>query len=503
MSGPDLNKSGGFVNPFMAQNPAIAIMTYNRVKQKTEAELIAEAERLEKILVQVDEQATDKDGNIDFSKVQVFTGTAEEVSGKVLDIHSELCGVQQALQELNEEKARQKKKEEEAMGIYRANMGGNVDPSTPEQLIHIVGTRPSDRFLAFIEEEFDLTYGSKLKDYLSNHKIATPEEQIPLNYTDRQIRQALFGSMASPQVMGATFKTTSWDPWYEREPGFVDARTRPIQVLDIIPMFTTNTDTVAYMEETTYAPAAEEKAEETDTNEAGYALTERTSPVRRISHYIPVTEESMADEGQVRSYLDMRLPFGVMQRADGQVIHGNGAAPNLKGILAEDDIQLFRVTTSGTPKKIVKPWHRIREMKTKIRFTGRAFPTHALLNPIVWEEAILSESSAGGFYSGGPQRPEMDVAWGMRVVETDHLTDTVSGNGANNRMIGGIVGDFTGMYIGMWVRHGVRTEAGLIGDDFKKFRISLRSSFRAAFIVQRAQAFIAMVNAKEAGGVAD
>lgn len=503
MSGPDLHKSGGFVNPFMAQNPAIAIMTYNRVKQKTEDELIAEIERLEKILVQVDEQATDKDGNVDFSKVQVFTGTAEEVSGKVLDIHSELCGVQQALQELSEEKARQKKKEEEAMGIYRANMGGNVDPNMPEQLIHIVGTRPSDRFLAFIEEEFDISYGEKFKNYLKNHAITTPEEQIPLAYTDRQIRQALFGSMASPQVMGATFKTTSWDPWYEREPGFIDARTRPIQVLDVIPMFTTNTDTVAYMEETTYAPAAAEKEEEADAPEANFALTERTSPVRRISHYIPVTEESMADEGQVRAYLDMRLPFGVMQRADEQVIHGNGASPNLSGILDADDIQLFRITTSGTPKKIVKPWNRIREMKTKVRFEGRAFPTHALLNPNVWEEAILSESASGGFYSGGPQRPEMDVAWGMRVVETDHLAGDASGNGAGNRKFGGIVGDFTGMYIGMWVRHGVRTEAGLIGDDFKKFRISLRSSFRAAFIVQRAHAFIGMINAKADGTVAD
>jgi hypothetical protein len=137
-----------------------------------------------------------------------------------------------------------------------------------------------------------------------------------------------------PMETKAAFTTAAgWGPQTTRVPGLViEKATRPIQVLDILPTGPTAQAAVVYMEETTRTHAAAERAENAAYAESAFALTQRSETVRLIGDSVPVTDEQLEDVDQVDAYLNQRLGFGVNQRLDGQVINGDGNAPNLTGI---------------------------------------------------------------------------------------------------------------------------------------------------------------------------
>ena len=51
------------------------------------------------------------------------------------------------------------------------------------------------------------------------------------------------------------------------------------------------------------------------------------------------------------------------------------------------------------------------------------------------------------------------------------------------------------MYIMLYVRTGVRTETGVVGEQFKKFQLTIRSSWRGGLVVNRPQAFCTLTKA--------
>ena len=81
------------------------------------------------------------------------------------------------------------------------------------------------------------------------------------------------------------------------------------------------------MEETTYTPAAAERAESAAYAESTFELTQRTENVRSIGASVPVTDEQLADVVQVRSYLNQRLTFGIRQRLDAADAQGQWNRP--------------------------------------------------------------------------------------------------------------------------------------------------------------------------------
>jgi HK97 family phage major capsid protein len=86
------------------------------------------------------------------------------------------------------------------------------------------------------------------------------------------------------------------------------------------------------MEETTFTNSAAETAEGGTYPESALALTERSTPVQKITTFIPVTDEQLEDVPQIQGYLNNRLPFMVRQRLDLQILTGNGTTPNLRGL---------------------------------------------------------------------------------------------------------------------------------------------------------------------------
>jgi HK97 family phage major capsid protein len=272
--------------------------------------------------------------------------------------------------------------------------------------------------------------------------------------------------------MKAAFTTAAgWAPESTRVPNLlVEKATRPIQVLDILPTGPTKQAAVVYMEETTRTHSAAERAENAAYAESAFALTQRSDTVRLIGDSVPVTDEQLEDVDQVESYLNQRLTFGVNQRLDGQVINGDGNAPNLTGILNKAGIQTQAKGTDAAQDAFYKAM-------VNVRVTGRAIPSAHIIHPLDWQGIRLQRTADGIYIWGSPAEAGPERMWGLPVAQADSIAQGT-----------GITGDFV-TFIQLWIKRGVEIAVGYNTTDFVNGRKTVRAGMRVALSIYRAAAF--------------
>lgn len=265
--------------------------------------------------------------------------------------------------------------------------------------------------------------------------------------------------------------TAGWAPQSVRQPGFVEGLSRPVQLLDIIPTFPTDQASIKYMEETTRTHAAAEVAEGGAYGESTFAFTEKESSVRKIGDSLPVTDEQLEDVSMMQGYINTRLPFGVRLRLDGQILVGNGAAPNLRGLKNVVGIQTQAKGTDPVPDAFYKAM-------TKIRLNGRAVPTHHVMHPTDWQGIRLLRTADGIYIYGSPSESAPERLWGLPVVQQD--ADTAGT---------GYVGSFRPDTVSLHERRGIDVQVGYVGTQFVEGKRTVRADTRVALVWWRPPAF--------------
>ncbi len=299
---------------------------------------------------------------------------------------------------------------------------------------------------------------------------------------ERVIAHELYNKWAAGSVDGkmvfeetgakTLFQTSAgWEPEVTRTGVEVDAVTRPLQIVDILPSGNTGQAAVSYMLETTRTHAAAETNEGAAYPASEFVQTPQSVTVRKIADSIAVTDEQLEDVAMVSSYLDGRLNFGVMQRLDQQVVSGDGVAPNIDGILNTSGIQTQANGGDPVPDTIFK-------CMTKIRVTGRSIPTHVGLHPNDWQGIKLLRTADGIYIWGNPSEAGSDRIWGLPVFQNESLTENT-----------GLVGSFMPAWITLFNRRGITVDRGYVGNQFTEGEISIRASGRWALVVYRPAAF--------------
>lgn len=264
--------------------------------------------------------------------------------------------------------------------------------------------------------------------------------------------------------------TQGWAPDSDRTGRFVEAATRPIQILDLIPMADTDSNSVTYWEETLRTHSSAEKTEGGTYAESAFEWTERTSQVRKITDSLPVTDEQLEDRAQLRSIIEQRLGFGVRQRLDLQVVAGSGTPPNLEGITSVNGIQ---TQAKGTDPR----FDAIHKGITKVRVTGRAMPGAIVMHSNDWQEIRLTRTADGIYILGNPAIAGPMALFGLPVALNEAITENTA-----------LVGDFAN-FCRIYDRRGLSIQVGYVGDQFKEGKQTLRADIRAAFVVERPAAF--------------
>jgi HK97 family phage major capsid protein len=277
------------------------------------------------------------------------------------------------------------------------------------------------------------------------------------------------GPEARLDVELKTLMTTSagWTPQAVRTDIVIPSAQRPVQVNDSIPSLTTTQSSVVFMEETTFTNNAVETAEGGTYGEAALVFTERTSAVRKIPVFLPVTDEQLEDVQGAQQYIDSRLPFMVQQRLDGQIVAGDGTAPNLRGMLNIVGISTQAKGTDASLDAILKGI-------TKVRVTGRAIPTALFIHSTDWQNVRLLKDANGNYILGSPITAGPEQLWGVPVTQTETTTAGTT-----------VVAD-TVRYTALYIRRGLDVQVSNSHSTFfVEGKQAVRADIRAAFVVYR------------------
>lgn len=289
----------------------------------------------------------------------------------------------------------------------------------------------------------------------------------------------------------ATPFTSSGLTGYFRPPGVVLQGVQIPRIAQLLPQGTINMPTVRYVREVSFTPAATTVAEGIAKPEATWDLEEVDAPVRKIAVWTKMSDESIADFGYVRDYINQRLPLMVEIEEDDQLLNGLGTGTEIRGILHTSGVlqhslgydvdETTPVTGDTAPDAILRGL-------TRVVAESYFEPTGLTLNPFDWMNIRLLRSgtgdSTGGetrgqYLFGSPSDVGIATLWGLPVVTTTRLAQGTAVGGAWN--LGAQI--LRRMGISMQVTN---TDQ----DDFIKNLVTFRVEERLAFPIYRPQAFV-------------
>lgn len=423
--------------------------------KQTREKMAAKQDELGKVFT----EAKTDDGQYDFNKV---TCLGADVKGSIA-VAEKVKAANDELNELGEHADRLEAAEKAAAqhGERQKAIGRFPQPGSQERKGE--ERRQVKSLGELISEE---------KAYQSYAERGAPG-QIDLSFPELWLSDMLAKGAAYDTLGSKTLMATSagYAPESLRLPGFVEAAVRPLQLLDIIPMFPTGQAAIPYMEETTRTHAAAETAEGGTYAESTFAFTARSASVSKITDSVPVTDEQLADVLMMGGYINSRLTFGVRQRLDQQCLIGNGTTPNIRGLKNVVGIQTQAKGADPVPDAFFKAM-------TKIRVTGRAIPTHHVMHPTDWQGIRLLRTADGVYIWGSPAEAGPERLWGLPVVQND--ADSAGT---------GYTGSFQPAWISLFERQGVEVAVGYTGTQFTEGKRTVRADARASLVVFRPVAF--------------
>lgn len=252
-------------------------------------------------------------------------------------------------------------------------------------------------------------------------------------------------------------------------PGILPLMFRRLMVGDLLPQGTTDSNALLYMREKTFTNAAATVAEGAAKPESTLVFEQATSPVQKIAHWLPVTEEMLEDVSAIRSYIDARLRLGVDLTEEDQLTNGNGTPPNLTGLMTVSGMTATQA--AGADSNMDAIFKQI----TKIATTAFLQPDGVIMNPINWQTIQLAKNANGQYFGAGPWGPpQPPTLWGLPVAVTPVIV-------ANTALVGAF-----GMATQEFTKGDLRVEVSNSHSDFfVKNLIAIRAEERLALCIYR------------------
>jgi HK97 family phage major capsid protein len=260
--------------------------------------------------------------------------------------------------------------------------------------------------------------------------------------------------------------------------GLLDMGTwmRPLRIADLVSKGTTTGDTLEYVVVDSVTNAAAPTAEATAITAASGVKPQSDAAfkivqdrVRTIAHWIAATRRSLADAGQLRSFIDSFLRYGLAEETEDQIIGGDGTGENFDGVMHRSGV----LTTAFVTDILTTA----RQARTDLLLQGRVIPSAWVFHPTDWQKFDLTQDGELRYYFGGPLGMGQPTLWGIPVIESEAAT-----------LGTGILADWR--YGMLWDREQLTIMASNEhADFFTTNRVAILAELRAGFGIIRPKAF--------------
>jgi HK97 family phage major capsid protein len=263
--------------------------------------------------------------------------------------------------------------------------------------------------------------------------------------------------MAIPaEEFKATMVTTDYPSLPSRRPGIVGLPQETLDVLDLISIIQTASDTIEWVVEKTFTNAAAETPENDATGapEGAIDFDKLSTACQWIPFFLPTTRQILNDEPRLRAWIETRMVYGVRHRLQDQVIAGTGLLGTLKGITHTPNVLTH---AKGADTVLADVIHKAKTAVI-VQTSGNYVPSSVVLHPNDNERLVLSKDGNARYFFGGPGSDGVSTIWGMRPIVHPAVAEGSP-----------LVGDFN--QAELYVREGVSVNVSDSHADF--FRRSL------------------------------
>lgn len=290
-------------------------------------------------------------------------------------------------------------------------------------------------------------------------------------FSKRQFGGMELGQVADRDTLAADIAPTAnmrRDAYY----GIIPQLARPLRILDLLPTGTMNGNLLPYTQESGTFLGAAETTEGLTKPEANVTYTDASAVAQTIAAWMKIKKQALADVPALRTIIDGRLRYGVLRRLENQSLNGDGADPNLRGILATSGIGAVAFNAAELAADQI-----LRGITTIL--LADALADAVVMHPTDWQNVMIVKAAGDGhYYGGGPFSSTPQMMWGVPLIPSPAIPAGMA-----------LVGDFS-MGATLFIREGVNVLfSDSDGDDFRQNRVTLLAEMRAALAVWRPSAF--------------
>jgi len=254
--------------------------------------------------------------------------------------------------------------------------------------------------------------------------------------------------------------------------GVAEAPRRQLRLLDLIPALPMDGRSIEYSQEVGTLDTAAETAEGAVKPQHTVDYPDAEAIAKVIAHFTKLRRQQLADAPQLEGAIRNRLGYGVLRRLEAQVLGGDGAGENLRGILNTTGIASVAYNAAALAAD------QALEGLVSVLLAD-ATPNAVALNPRDWADMLKAKAAGSGdYHSAGPFTATAERLWGAVAVPATGIPAGTA-----------LVGDFT-LGATIFVREGVNVRmSDSDQDDFVRNKVTLLGEGRFALAVWQPSAF--------------
>jgi HK97 family phage major capsid protein len=195
-------------------------------------------------------------------------------------------------------------------------------------------------------------------------------------------------------------------------PGIVMPGLRRLVIRDLLAQGRISSNSLEYVREKLFTNSAKPVKEKAQKPESDITFEKDTANVKTIAHWVQASRQVMDDAPMLQSYVNNRLLYGLALEEEAQLLNGDGAGDNLKGINTVATAYDTTLNVKGDTKSDMIA-HAIYQV-TESEFSASGI----ILNPRDWHNIALLKDNEGRYIFGGPQAFTSNIMWGLPVVPT-------------------------------------------------------------------------------------
>jgi HK97 family phage major capsid protein len=265
----------------------------------------------------------------------------------------------------------------------------------------------------------------------------------------------------------------------ETRAGILPTPQPPIVLSQLFQPGTITAASLQYMKEKLFTNAAAPVLETGVKPESTLTFEAVIEALKKIAHWLPVSEEMLEDVDQIRSYIDARLMLGVNLALEDQILNGDGTGAEMLGLLVRTDLAAPIAAPVGGSLDAIAAQISAIETNQQLRVSGIA------MNPTDWLTLSLTKTTDGGYLGPNPfETPTTPTLFGRPVAQTPAMPVGQA-----------LVGAFSSGGGQLFRRNGVKVDASNShADFFVKNLVALRAELRALLALYRPAAFGLVTN---------